>query len=143
MAEGRFTQEAVLHVSDSAQTPPKKDAEGAVTWDISLVGSMLGPEDVLPLRLLSPGEDAEVWQYQNGQWVALDTTRSGQYLLITMEGTQGAFFLQPKGNDSWTTVLLTVGGAAGLGALVVIARKVWRKKKTSKLCKGCPHRGTT
>lgn len=138
LAEGQFTQEAVLHVSDSALTPPKKDAEGAVTWDISLAGSTLGPGDTLPLRLLSPGEDAEVWQYQNGQWVALDTTRSGQYLLITMEGTQGAFFLQPKGNDSWTTVLLTVGGAAGLGALMVIARKVWRKRKHPSFARAAP-----
>ena len=135
LAEGRFTQEAVLHVSDSAQTPPKKDAEGAVTWDISLVGSMLGPEDVLPLRLLSPGEDAEVWQYQNGQWVAVDTTRNGQYLLLTMEGTQGTFFLQPKGNGLWIPVLLTAGGAAGLGVLLLIASKRKRAKKAVKVQK--------
>lgn len=135
LAEGRFTQEAVLHVSDSAQTPPKKDAEGAVTWDISLVGSMLGPEDALPLRLLSPGEDAEVWQYQNGQWVAVDTTRNGQYLLLTMEGTQGTFFLQPKGNGLWIPVLLTAGGAAGLGVLLLIASKRKRAKKAVKVQK--------
>ncbi len=135
LAEGRFTQEAVLHVSDSAQTPPKKDAEGAVTWDISLAGSMLGPEDVLPLRLLSPGEDAEVWQYQNGQWVAVDTTRNGQYLLLTMEGTQGTFFLQPKGNGLWIPVLLTADGAAGLGVLLLIASKRKRAKKAVKVQK--------
>lgn len=139
LAEGRFTHEAALHVSDSALTPPKKDAEGAVTWDISLVGSTLGPEDALPLRLLNPGDDTEVWQYQNGQWVVMDTTRSGQYLCLTMEGAQGTFFLQPKGNGPWKAVPLAVGGAVGLGLLLLIAGKLWRKKKAPKLCrKGNP-----
>ena len=86
-------------------------------------------------RLLSPGEDAEVWQYQNGQWVAVDTTRNGQYLLLTMEGTQGTFFLQPKGNGLWIPVLLTAGGAAGLGVLLLIASKRKRAKKAVKVQK--------
>lgn len=133
LAEGRFTDEAVLSVADSTQAPPKKDAEGAVTWDVSLTGSGLGQDDLLPLRLLSPnGGDADVWQYQDGQWVAVEARRNGQYLLLTMEGTQGTFFLQPREGGPWLVILPAAAGAAGLVVLLVAVGKVRRKKKQKK-----------
>ena len=129
LAEGRFTDEAALHVINSVQSPPK-DMEGAATWDVSLTGGKAGRDGTLPLRLLSPnGGDADVWQYKNGQWVAVDVQRSGQYLLLAMEGVQGTFFLQPKGDGVWKIVLPIAGGAAGLAALLMVLTRVRRKKK--------------
>lgn len=127
-AEGQFTGEAALHVTDSAQTPPK-DVEGAVTWDVSLTGSGLGGGDTVPLRLLSPGGGAEVWQYREGQWVAVDARRSGQYLLLTMQGAEGTFFLQPQESGPWLTVLPIAAAAAALAALAVILTKAHKKKR--------------
>lgn len=133
LAEGQFTDEAALHVTDSVQTPPRQNAEGAVTWGVSLERTGLGSTDTIPLRLLSPGGgDADVWQYRNGQWVAVDAQRSGQYLLLTMEGVQGTFFLQPKQGGAWQIVLPVAGGAAALVALLIIAGKVRRKKRSVK-----------
>lgn len=135
LAEGQFTDEAVLSVTDSAQTPPK-DAEGAVTWDVTLTGADVGQGGTLPLRLLSPGGgDTDVWQYKDGQWVAADAQRNGQYLLLTMEGSQGTFFLQPKGDGVWKIVLPITGGAAGLAALLMVLVRVRRKKKNAVLAK--------
>jgi len=130
LAEGQFTNEVELHVTDSTQVPPRKNTKASATWDVSLTGSMLGQEDALPLRLLSPGRDAEVWQYQNGQWVKVDAVQNGQYLLVTMEGTQGTFFIQPA--DRGKAILPIAGGASGLVVLLLIAGKVRRKKKTAK-----------
>lgn len=129
LAEGQFTGDAALHVTDSAQTPPQ-NAQDAVTWDVSLTGGEAGRDGVLPLRLLSPnGGDADVWQYINGQWVAADVQHSGQYLLLVMEGTQGTFFLQPKDSSMWKTLLPIAGGAAGLAALLAALGRARRKKK--------------
>lgn len=129
LAEGRFTDEAVLHVTDSAQTPPKS-MEGAVTWDVALTGGGAGQDGTLHLRLLSPdGGDADVWQYRNGQWVAVNARRSGQYLLLDMEGSQGTFFLQPGENAAWKFILPIAGGAAGLAALLAVLARVRRKRK--------------
>ena len=127
LAEGQFTDEVVLHVSDSIQTSPKKGSEGAVTWDISLTGSSLAQGNVVPLRLLSPsGGDADVWQYQNGQWVAVDTVLNGQYLLLSMEGTQGTFSIQPRDTGPWVVILL-VAGVLGAVFLLLIGIGMRRK----------------
>ena len=132
LAEGQFTDEVVLHVSDSAQIPPKKNTQGAVTWDISLTGSSLAQGDVVPLRLLSPGGgDADVWRYQNGQWVAVDAVLSGQYLLLSMESTQGTFFIQPQDTGPWMTVLLAGAGVLGAAVLLLIGSRMRRKRMTT------------
>lgn len=129
LAEGQFTREAALHVADSARIPPK-NAEGAVTWDVSLTGGEAGRDGAIPLRLLSPdGGDADVWQYKNGQWVAVDARRSGQYLILSMEGAQGTFFLQPKEGGVWKIALPIAAGAGGLAALLALLGRARRKKK--------------
>ena len=128
LVEGQFTDDVVLHVSDSVQMPPKKGSEGAVTWDISLTGSPLAQGEVVPLRLLSPGGgDADVWQYQNGQWVAVETVLNGQYLLLSMEGTQGTFFIQPQSTGSWMMILLAGAGVLGVVLLLLVGNRMRRK----------------
>ena len=133
LVEGQFTDEVALHVSDSTQTPPKKSSEGTVIWDISITGSSLAEDDMIPLRLLSPGGDADVWQYQNGQWVAVDAVLSGQYLLLSMEGTQGTFFIQPQSAGSWMTFLLA--GAGALGAVLLLLIGIRMRRKRMAVCK--------
>lgn len=133
LAEGRFTDEVVLHVSDSVLTPPKNNTEGAVTWDISLTGSSLTEDDMVPLRLLSPnGGDAAVWQYQNGQWVAVEAVLSGQYLLLSMEGTQGTFFIQPQDTGPWMTVLLAGAAVLGAALILLIGRRARQKRMAAR-----------
>ena len=130
LAEGRFTEEAVLHVSESAQLPPQNSGDGTVVWDISLTGSGLDSGDTVPLRLLNPnGGKAAVWQYRNGQWQQVEAVENGRYLLLAMEGTQATFCIQPQPGGSWT-ILAAAVGAAVLAALLVIVGK--KKKKPAK-----------
>ena len=130
LAEGQFTEDVVLHVTPSAQTPPPANGlKGTFVWDISLTGSSLGPEDTIPLRLLhTSGSKAVVWQYENGQWRQVEAVRNGQYLLLTMTGTQGTFCVQPQAEVPW---LLLGGAAAAVMALIVLLILVskWQKQK--------------
>lgn len=129
LAEGRFTEEAVLRVQPTlSSTAPM---EGTL-WDIVLTGTDLEPEDQVTLRLLNTtGGRAEVRRYQSGQWVRLDAETNGSYLIVTTTGTYGIFNVAPA-QDSWLSALLLAAGAllAALAALAVFqVRK--RKKKNA------------
>lgn len=132
LAEGRFTEEAVLQVQYSSQgfadqvssVRPEED-----TWDIILTGTDLGPEDQVTLRLLNRMDGrAEVRQYKNGQWVEMDAEVNGSYLIITMTGTSGTFQIAPA-QDGWLSALLLAAGA--LLAALAVFRIRRRKKKTA------------
>ncbi len=131
LAEGQFTGDAVLHVTDSVQVPPQEAGEQAVVWDVVLAGAE--PEDSVPLRLLSPDSGTHVWQYQNGQWQQVEAVQNGQYLLLTMTGTQGTFCIQSARSALWL-IPAVVGGLAALAALVLIVGK--HKRKAAKAQKG-------
>lgn len=127
LAEGQFTGDAVLHVTDSDQTPPQ-DGEVCV-WQVSLTGTE--PMDQVPLRLLSPGGGkAMVWQFSDGQWQKVDAVRNGSYLLLTMEGAQGIFCIQNQSGSLWM-LLLAVAGAGVLLLLVFLGRQ-WRRRGAAK-----------
>ena len=123
LAEGRFTEEAVLHVKDSAQAPPSEAGAEASVWEISLSGTRLGERDSVPLRLLSP-EGGTVWQYRAERWERVETARNGQYLLLEMEGTQGTFCVQPRRDTPWILPAAAAGAAA---AVLLTVRKRRRK----------------
>lgn len=135
LAEGQFTEEVTLSVIDSALSPPSKAEETAEIWEVSLIGSDLGPEDSVPLRLLSPANgEVLVWQYENGQWNQVESVRNGQYLLLTMTGTQGTFCIQSTHRTLWL-VPAVVGGMAVLIALALIIRHRKQMRKTANVPK--------
>ena len=126
LAEGRFTEQAVLHVADSAQAPPREAGEGAVVWEVTLTDSGLEAGDAVPLRLLSPeGGEALVWQYEDGRWQQSQAVLSGRYLLLTMSGPQGTFCIQPQADGSWAVP----AAAAGIGAAAILLTAVAVKRK--------------
>lgn len=129
LAEGRFTQETVLHVADSPLQPPQEAGADAVVWEVSLTGAELEAEADLPLRLLSP-EGGRVWQYRDGRWQRMETVRNGQYLLLTMTGSEGTFCIGSARSAPWL-IPAAAGGAAVLAALALIA--VRRPKKAVKV----------
>ena len=133
LAEGRFTDAAELLVSDSAVTPPQGAGEGAAIWDIALSGTELGTKDVVPLRLLSPeGGEAAVWQYVDGQWRQTEAVLNGQYLLLTMTGTEGTFCVQPQAGMPWTILAIAAVGALALAGLLIVAAKRRKKRGAAK-----------
>ena len=130
LVEGKFTEEAVLHAVDSAQSPPAEAGTEAVVRHVTLSGADLGPSDEIPLRLLTPGGgNAQVWRLTAGGWEKVDAERSGSYLLLTMTGTEGDFCLQPQ---SQSLLWLLPIGAAALAAFLLIGKGIKRRKSRPK-----------
>ena len=88
LAEGQFTEDVSLRVTESSVTPPGGAGDSPV-WDVTLEGAE--PVDPIPVRLLCPGKHATVWQYVDGSWEKRDATVNGSYLALTMNGTTGTF----------------------------------------------------
>ena len=130
LAEGRFTEEAVLHVTGSTQTPPASSGEEACVWDISLTGTQTPDDASIPLRLLNTGGgSAEVWRLEDGQWRPVEAGQNGQYLLLTMEGTQGTFCVVSQASQlPW----LLIGGGGALAALLVLAGRRIKTRRAVK-----------
>ena len=93
MAEGKFTQDAVLQVVEQTLEPPAAaQGQDAVIWQVTLTGTDLTSQAEAPLRLLKPDQGrAKVWQYENGLWQEVQAEDNGNYLLFSMEGTTGVF----------------------------------------------------
>lgn len=129
LAEGRFTEEAVLHVQPAlSSTAP---TEG-VLWDVSLTGADLEQGEEVALRLLNTtGGRAEVRRYQDGQWVLLDAEANGSYLIVTMRGPRGTFNIAPAQGVPWL-IPAAVSGVAALAALALMIGKRQRVKKNAK-----------
>lgn len=129
MADGQFTQDAVLTVRESAETPPEAARSGDTVrvWEISLTGTDLTEQDTVPLRLLSGGSRASVWQYKDGAWHKVDADRNGHYLLLDMEGTSGTFCVSSRqGSPVLLLAVILAAVVLLLAALVVLRRR--RKK---------------
>lgn len=123
LAEGQFTEEAVLHVRPASETD-------GTWWEVTLTGTDLGPEDEVKLRLLNrTGGAAEVREFRDGwsQTPRIDAEVNGSYLIITMTGTSGTFQVVPaRGNGPLRLAL----PAAVLLVLLALIRM--KKRKTGK-----------
>ena len=129
MADGQFTQDAVLTVRESAETPPEAARSGDTVrvWEISLTGTDLTEQDTVPLRLLSGGSRASVWQYKDGAWHKVDADRNGHYLLLDMEGTSGTFCVSSRQGSPALLLAVILAAVVLLLAALFLLRS--RRKK--------------
>lgn len=127
MAEGVFTEEAALQVTNGGQTPPEGGAgDTADVWTLTLTGTDVAAGDQVPIRLLNrSGGKANVWQLEDGRWCPVEVTVNGHYLLLTMTGTTGTFCVSSAQTGLWLPVLLLV--LVLLVVLVVAVRIVRRR----------------
>ena len=132
LADGQFTQEAVLHVTDSTLAPPAEAGEQADVWELALTGTDLTESDTVPIRLLNRGGGrASVWQYTGGQWHAVEASSNGHYLLLTMTGTSGIFCVCSRQSGSVLPLAAALAAMAVLLA-VIIVRHIRRKKAAAR-----------
>lgn len=127
LAEGSFTEEAKLKVTVNKDAPPMENA--SAVWDIKLTGTDLDNSAKVPLRLLSKsGKNAEVWQLTDGKWKQTEAVRSGQYLLLTMNGTSGTFCICEKADNT----MAIAGIVLVLAALLLVGNGVRVRRKHKK-----------
>ncbi len=133
LAEGRFTQDVVLQVTDSAVTPPEDaQANGTAVWDVTLTGTDLTDSDTVPLRLLNEnGGRATVWQLTGDTWQQVDADSSGHYLLLNMTGTSGTFCICSHQRSILLPLLLVALLAAVLVLTAVLLVKRRKRKKAA------------
>lgn len=133
LAEGQFTDKAVLHITDSAAESPvkPKTSETSVVWDIRLKGTSIKATDTVPVRLLNQDRcDATVWAYKNGTWETIDVRKRGKYLEVSMQGTAGTFcVLYQPASVKWLHIVLPIAGVLVVG---LAAWKLYQRKKKGK-----------
>lgn len=141
MADGQFTQDAVLTVRESAETPPERPRSGDTVrvWEISLTGTDLTEQDTVPLRLLSGGSRASVWQYKDGAWHKVDADRNGHYLLLDMEGTSGTFCVSSRQGSPALLLAVILAAVVLLLAVLFLAAAPAEKRPLRQSGK-CPLR---
>ena len=130
LAEGVFTQQTALTVTDSAVAPPvtAKTGETVDVWEITLTDGDVGEGDGVPLRLLCSGKQGTVWQYVDSGWQTCSVEQRGQYLLVTMPGSSGIFCVESSSGVQLAAVLVFVLLATAiLTALALCARKLRRR----------------
>lgn len=130
LADGQFTSQAVLSVTDGTRPAPAGAPADARVWEISLTGTDLGEDVILPLRLLCPG-GGSVRVYRDGAWQDLESQVNGSYLIVEMHGTSETFCVEPDG--AVPAILLAIILAAALAAvlLLVLIRKRSKKRRAA------------
>ena len=120
LAEGNFTQESVLRVTESEVGPPA-GAE-AMVMEIRLEGADVGENDVVPLRLLNAtGGQGTVWRFRDSRWRTVSAETNGHYLLIDMEGDSGTYCVIPGGAGQAAMIRHLIPVAAAVLLVLLIA----------------------
>ncbi len=84
--------------------------------------------DSFALRILNPYEDAEVYAYKEGAWTACDYKSRGQYLQVSMTGTQGYFCVVEKKSNLVRIIACAAAAAAVVTAVLVFSvEKEWKR----------------
>lgn len=133
MADGNFTDDAVLHVTDSSAQPPvnAKLNEKTEVWDLRIIGSDLSENDTVPIRIVNEQKmKAKVWINSDDGWKQADIKYRGKYILLNMTGTQNSICVlyRPSGFNI-VYVIIPAVLAAGIAGWIVWKRKFKGKKK--------------
>lgn len=140
LAEGQFSDEAVLHVTDSSDEPPKeaKASEHVTVWDVSLLGTNITDSDIVPVRLLNEGGGkAHVWHKIDGEWEEVKADVNGHYLKIDMTGTKETFCIASNSLqfDKKSIIGACFIGAAFIVYIITYIKNKIKNKKEGKLNK--------
>ena len=123
LAEGNFTRESVLRVTESEVGAPV-GAE-AMVMDVRVEGAELTDEDVVPLRLLnSTGGQATVWRFNDSRWRTVSAETNGHYLLVDMPGDSGTYCVIPGGAGQAAMIRHLLPVAAAVLAVLVVAAMI-------------------
>lgn len=129
LCEGEFTDEAELHVSDSAEKPPIGAEDNVKVYELSLLHTEVRDGDSVRFRLLNENKDkVSAWILQNGKWEKLKTAEKGKYVLLEGNGTQQTICLRYTAKSFF--VLRSVFSIAAV--MLLIAGIVWLKKKRNR-----------
>lgn len=128
LAEGKFTDEAVLTVSENKKEKPKNAYGNTKVYDVSLSKTDIKDDDVVALRVLNKEKDNVTAYVLNGdEWEKTDVSYKGKYVVLKTKGTDNTIFLKYEKRNM---TVLVLGIFAGLFfALTLVCLKKKYKKK--------------
>lgn len=128
LAEGEFTDEAVLHITESSAPPCREAHFSPKTYDIHLADTKNVPSS-LPLRIAN-SDKAKVtaWVQEGDNWKPLTVHRRGKYAVLDNAPSNGTICVEYEPRSMRALLWLLLIPFAGIGILsYFILQK--RKKK--------------
>ena len=123
LAEGNFTRESVLSVTESEVGAPV--GADTMVMDIRIEGADASDGDVTPLRLLnSTGGQATVWRFHDSRWRTVSAENNGHYLLVDMPGDSGTYCVIPGGAGQAAIIRHLIPVAAAVLLVLVVAAMI-------------------
>lgn len=129
LAEGIFTEDALLNVTQVSLPAPENLPRNAQTAMVALQleNTALTDSSVTRVRLLQQGSgSAAVLALRDGDWEEQPTEQIGQYLQAEMSGTEQTFCIVTV-PDREDRLLLCIGGGAAVvlsvGAFLILRRR--------------------
>lgn len=134
IAEGSFTDKTRLVVTNREGQLPAQIVEDKnyISYDIELQNSSIGKNSDVQIRIKNPYEKLEIWHLQDDKWVKTEGKTVGQYVQVTMTGTQGSFCLVEDTVDIEQVIklcLCILGIVVVLAGSIKVIRKMRKKGK--------------
>ncbi|MDE7476426.1 MAG: hypothetical protein K2M91_00505, partial [Lachnospiraceae bacterium] len=136
LIEDIFTEDTILNAKISDKTPPEAAAgKQNVVYEVTLENAGIKENESFVLRILNPYKDAIVYVYRDGAWTELESKSRGQYLQVSMNGTQEYFCVVEKKSNLIMIIICAAAGTAILIVLIVIIKKRRARRKQKRLKK--------
>ena len=131
LAEGNFTRETVLNVTESEVGAPT--GADAMVMDIRIEGADLSEDDIVPLRLFnSTGGQAAVWRFRDSRWRTVSAETNGHYLLVNMQGDSGTYCVIPGGAGQAAMIRHLIPWAAVVLFVLIVAAVIRGQSKAKR-----------
>lgn len=133
LAEGVYTESTTMNVEEVSMDVPSSVSGNAVTHmeRVTITDSSLKDDDEIKLRLLDieGADNCVVYVYRNDGWRKMDQTDAGNYIQVTMRGTDEIFCLASEPRKVNYILIGGIAGAVGFGIVLLILLLVYRGKK--------------
>lgn len=125
LAEGEFSDKAVLHIRESSIRPPVKLSENVKVYDIELSENH---EEQVKFHILNPDKKrVTAWVYNDGEWQKTKISEKGKYVVLRSEGTNASICIKYDDRKYIVTIMMILSGA-GFFAAILIRKKIHHVK---------------
>lgn len=122
LSDGKFTDEAVLHIKESKAVPPVSSGENVKVYDITLLNTDISETDSVNIRILSENKNkATAWVLTDGKWEKTKTTLKGKYTVLQVRGSHGTVCLKYENHSFGYIIILAL--ILALAAVLTVLKK--------------------
>lgn len=128
LAEGSFTDSAVLYAAQSEKNPPENSGRNAKVYEISLLNADVPDGEQITLRLLCESKGTPSVFVQSGdKWESVPCTVNGKYAVFKVDSTESTVCIGSQ--KSHSELIFTISAAVCIAVLAVFLIKKLKKRK--------------